>query len=500
MASKGPAKSKLTDNDVLMQRLLNKDYVKDNYEIKGKTGVWKEGIDRDAVCNQIIDEINTMSRMDAREFAKGITNPAHQKLVYRCLARQMKMSEECSGRDLDTAFAAMKVTDDDIINAANMMAGGGKPYQVGGAFGLDLAVALLLRMTNMPKMNAAVIDAVLKTPAAFNQILGWANGIEVPGLARMSDCLKSFIGIGAGQSYYETLTNQIAGIYYRGAEAADAGTTAVKAAFVDWLVANPADAIGFTAVAMRYPGSIINITGYVISSASAFISSTAVGATTFAATFARDLWASDAGVMVCMLLYLYEKHRTQFDAIIGTITAQAKGLFIAGINGLGAIEDVIIGNITDRAIIGQLADLRTHLQKFKSDLAKTETAIMQQDTLTLIAEVASKTSKLNFEAKQAEIDADKIAILTGELNAALAALDAANLTRAAALTGKAAATSAYTASKLTATMGPTTGAMAIPGGKSRSRKLHKKVSMSNRPKKSVHSRKAKVAKRSNKKH
>jgi hypothetical protein len=38
------------------------------------------------------------------------------------------------------------------------------------------------------------------------------------------------------------------------------------------------------------------------------------------------------------------------------------------------------------------------------------------------------------------------------------------------------------------------------GGKSHSRKLHKKISVSNRPKKSVHSRKAKVAKRSNKKH
>jgi hypothetical protein len=38
------------------------------------------------------------------------------------------------------------------------------------------------------------------------------------------------------------------------------------------------------------------------------------------------------------------------------------------------------------------------------------------------------------------------------------------------------------------------------GGKSRSRKSHKKVSKSKRPKRSVHSRKAKGVKRSNKKH
>ena len=479
-----------------------------------KTGKWKTGVNdtkRTDLCKSLIDSISLSK--DPLTYASELYHSvatdeakAKAKLIHRCLARTLNMSDDCSGDDLATALAAMKVTDDVIIReankaaAANSMAGGGAPYQVGGAFGLHVAVALLLRMTNIPEMNTAVLDAVLKTPATFNQILGWANGKTVDGLAKMSNCLKSFIGIGAGQTYYEALTNQIAGIYYRGAEAADT----VKTAFVRWLVANPADAIGFTAVAMRYPGSIINITGSVITSASSFISSTAVGATTGAATFVGDLWASDAGVIVCMLLYLYEKHREQFDTIIGTITAQAKGLFIAGINGLGAIEDVIIGKITDRAIIVQLDDLRAHLQKFKSDLAKTDTAIMQQDTLTLIAEVASKTSKLNFEAKQAEIDADKIAMLTVELNAALAALDAANQTRAAALTSKAAATAAFTGSKLSATMGQppaTPGAMdQTPGGKSRSRKLHKKVSQTKRPKKSVNSRKAKGAKRSNKKH
>ena len=159
---------------------------------------------------------------------------------------------------------------------------------------------------------------------------------------------------------------------------------------------------------------------------------------------------------------------------------------------------------------------------------------MTAQNLTLIAAVAAKTSKLNFEAKQAEIDTDKIDALTGELNAALTALAGAKLTHAEAVARRSDAITANTGAAVAASLPQTvfgqtvfgqqpgamapgpgamatgpgamaTGAMAvgpdtIPGGKSRSRKSHKKVSKSKRPKKSVHSRKAKGAKRSNKKH
>ena len=474
------------------------DFVKGNWKNRSLSG--EENNNR--VCTDLIKGIKTNGYDDPKVFADMLRDLSHKKLVFRCLARQMKMSEECSGDDLASALGAMNITDEAIIKATKLMVGGGAPYQVGGGFTLDVALALLLRMTNIHEINVQVLDAVLKVPNAIPDALSRLVGL--------SDCLKSFLGIGAGQSYYDILTNQIAGIYYMGTEYATAGKARVaeyagtfKRAFNDWLSKNPIDAIGFMAVAMRYPGNIINLTVNSITLASTVIASTAVGATTFATTFVGDLWASEAGVMVCVLLYLYERNREQFNNIIGTITAQAKGLFIAGINGLGAIETLIIGKITDRAIIGQLDELRAHLQKFNAGLAKTETANMTAQTLKLVAEVASKTSKLNFEANQAVVDTRIITELTTALNNALTTEEAARVRHNAALAGKEAATRAHTDLVVGATLGQppaTPGAMAIPGGKSRSRKSHKKVSLTKRPKKSVHSRKAKGAKRSNKKY
>ena len=530
-----------------------------------KTGKWKTGVNdtkRTNLCKSLIDSISlskdpltyarelyrsTAGNRDEQKIAK-----AKAKLIHRCLARTLKMSEDCDDEDLTIALAAMKVTDDDIIRKANSMAGGGALHQVGGAFGLDLAVALLLRMTNMPKMNAAVLDAVLKTPAAFNQILGWANGETVTGLTKMSDCLKSFLGIGAGQSYYGALTNQIAMIYYRGVTATEATGAAFKGKLNAWLTANPTDALGFTAIVMRYPGRIINITSATIRT----LSSITVGTVEVAFAAASTIWSSDSGVLVCALLYFYEKYGDQFNNKIALMTDDVKAIFIQGINALGAIEEVINDKIDSTRINAQLGELRTRLRQFEEERNTGLLPQMTAQNLTLIAAVASKTSKLNFEAKQAEIDTVKIVALTGELNAALTALAGAKQTHTEALanradaitgnlkdTGLAAAslnpTTVFGQPGATAT-GPmppigampvisATGAIPtkrpagwsramddmlvagpvqvpvqvpvpVPGGKSRSRKSHKKVSKSKRPKKSVRSRKAKGAKRSNKKH
>jgi hypothetical protein len=291
MASKGPAKSDPTENDKLMEEWVTP-IITNKYRFTGKTGLWTKNVDRDSVCNKIIAEIESNSGKDAREFARGLTDKANQKLIYRCLARSLKMSEDCDTNSINIAFAAMKMTEEQIIAGLKSTTsasanGGGALYQVGGAFGADVALALLLKLVNTPQLNATLLNAALNAPAAFTYALNWAAGTA--GTAgTISDCLKSFLGIGAGagQSYYAILTNKIAGIYYQGVGSIDAYNVAIKT----WLEANPMDALGFTAVVMRYPRIIINITVATIRTLSSITFQTVEVA--FAA--ASTIWASDS--------------------------------------------------------------------------------------------------------------------------------------------------------------------------------------------------------------
>lgn len=504
---RAPNKSKpTTDNDKFMQRVLLTDYVKDNYNIIGKTGKWEEDADRDVVCNEIIDKIKSDLKMDPRAFANTLNNPAHKKLIYRCLARQLKMSEDCGDEDLTTAFAAMKMTEEEIINGLKSTMGasangGGALYQVGGAFGDDVALALLFRLVNTPYLNATLLNAALKAPAAFTGALNWAASTQI------SDCLKSFLGIDVGEvvtdgvprfndSYYTILTNKIAAAYYRSAEFVDE----YKAAFKTWLAANPMDALGFMAVVIRYPDKIINITSATIDALKA------ITVSTFAATFAigSTIWptifSSDSGVLVCVLLYFYEKYRDQFDDIIRTHLTEVKTKFIEGINALGVFETIITDVIDDTRVNAQLEVLNTRLVGFKDELTTDLVAQMTAENLILIAAVASMTSKLRFEATQAVQDSEKINALTGELNSALNALTDARIIHADALNSKQdAIVSNKQASRVLLQQGQPQveppvepqvepqvepAAMSVvvpgpgtsfPGGKSRSRKSHKKV-------------------------
>lgn len=512
----------------VMTDFINTTNVTDFYNIADGNWINRTNeTDNNAVCSALIQFIADRGNVDPKQFANILRDPAHKRLVYRCIVRYLKTEhKECTEADLEIALEALSMSEEDIITGLKSTMGasangGGALYQVGGAFGAHVALALLLKLVNTPQLNATLLNAALKAPAAFKGALDWAAGKA----GTISACLKSLLGIGSrtdaavNESYYAILTNKIAEGYYRGAESVDA----YKAAIKTWLEANPMDALGFVAVVMRYPRNVISITGATINALSSITLQTIE--TTFA--IGSTIWTSDSGVLVCVLLYFYEKYGDQFNRIVANVSDIAKANFIKGINALGAIERVITAKIDTRHINGELNHLRTRLVQFEKDRKKSLVTDMTAQTLTLVAAVASKTSKLNFEAKQAESDTGKINALTDELNSALTALAAANITNAEALSSKSAAVGRHSAALTElATGGP--GAMAppgtifgmatpgaidiggpgtlhvdpgqVPGGKSRSRKSHNKVSKSKRPKKSVHSRKAKGAKRSNKKH
>ena len=462
---------------------------------------WKPNATNDQkndTCNALIRDIEQKG-YHAWTFANDLYKSrkiAQAKLIFRCISR-MKWKHECEEDEMAAAFGALAVSDEDVASkfdkvVSGMDLEGGDLHQVGGSLVIDLA--LLLRMSDVRALNDAIhhYSVAADVPGKFTRFMDWAND-KVGGL---SDCLKSLLGIAGEQTYYDALTNKIAGIYFR--SAASAG--AVKEAFKTWLKDYPMDALGFTAVAMRYPGAIINTTGAAITTVSAALSSTASVSATFTAEFVRDLWASDAGVMVCVLLYLYERNRDQVDVIVSNVSETIKTMFGELIVTLGNIENVIVKTADDNQINAQLDALRAHLAKVKADLAKSETMKIQEDTLNLIAQVASATNKLNFETTQARHDAEKITKITNELNRALDKLDEATLKRDEALARTQAVKDELAATTTGKRRKTGEASNEKAGGKSRSRKLHKKVSKSKRPKKSVHSRKAKGAKRSNKKH
>ena len=464
---------------------------------------WKLNVTNDQkndTCNALIAEIERNGH-HAWTFANKLYKSgeiAQAKLIFRCISR-MKWKHECEEDEMAAAFGALAVSDEDVASkfdkvVSGMDLEGGDLHQVGGAPIDFVNLALLLRMSDVRALNDAIhhYGAAADVPGKFALFMGWANG-KVNGL---SDCLKSLLGIAGNQTYYDALTNKIAGVYFR--SAASAG--AVKEAFKTWLMDYPMDALGFTAVAMRYPGAIINTTGAAITTVSAALSSTAAVSATFTAEFVRDLWASDAGVMICVLLYLYERNRDQVDVVVSNVSETIKTMFGELIVTLGNIENVIVKTADDNQINAQLDALRAHLAKVKADLAKSETMKIQEDTLNLIAQVASATNKLNFETTQARHDAEKITKITNELNRALDKLDEATLKRDEALARTQAVKDELAATTTGKRRKTGEASNEKAGGKSRSRKLHKKVSKSKRPKKSVHSRKAKGANRSNKKH
>jgi hypothetical protein len=500
---------------------------------------WKPNATNDQknnTCNALIRDIEQKG-YHAWTFANELYKSgeiAQAKLIFRCISR-MKWKHECEEGDMAAAFGALAVNDKDISDqfvsvVSGMDLEGGDLHQVGGSLVIDLA--LLLRMSDVRALNDAIhhYGAAADVPGKFARFMGWAND-KVNGL---SDCLKSLLGIAGEQTYYDALTNKIAGVYYR--SSASAGE--FKEAFKTWLMSSPMDALGFMAVAMRYPGAIINTTSAAITTASEALSSTAAVTATFTAEFVSDLWASDAGVMVCVLLYLYERNRDQVDAIGSNVSETIKTKFGELIVTLGNIEANITKRIDDSERYAQFGELRFHLAQVKADLAKSETMLIQENTLKLLAQVVSAKNKLNFEKTQKKINTKIITDLTAELNLALGELHNAEQENAMASADEAAAKDTLNANIVGATFGakmiPEDRAPAIvgqdmtqgqkrgreekvgeneglaskkdsagnekAGGKSRSRKLHKKVSKSKRPKKSVHSRKAKGAKRSNKKH
>lgn len=500
------------------------------------------------ICQAFIGSIG-----DPMQFANDPSrSAADKKLIYRCLARLMRMRENCDEQTINIAFAAMNMSEEDIIIGLESTMGasangGGALYQVGGAFGADVALALLFQLVNTPILNATLLNAALKAPAAFTYALNWAAGKA----DTISDCLKSFLGIGAGadaavnESYYAILTNKIAGIYYQGVGSIDAYKVAIKT----WLEANPMDALGFTAVVMRYPRIIINITVATIRTLSSITFQTVEVA--FAA--ASTIWASDSGVFLCVLLYFYNKYGEQLKGMVADMSGPAKDKFNAGIIKLAMFERAILSSIDDRAATDQLDSLIKQLAERKAEHLNSPLAQKKARTKKTVEQNVGLATELTVNAGILDAETAEMTKLTNLVIDSLAALAQANITHAQALALNTQINAEYDAAMVSAEFGPpiaplgatgatgATGAMAPlgamaptgatgatdttdamaplgatdptkpgkrvreeqkerEGGKSRSRKSHKKISKSKRPKKSVRSRKAKGAKRSNKKH
>jgi hypothetical protein len=152
--------------------------------------------------------------------------------------------------------------------------------------------------------------------------------------------------------------------------------------------------------------------------------------------------------------------------------------FMAALNNFEVFSST---KINDYAKVRVNDDLIKMMDKLKGSLAADDTA--HRETLAKILAKTAKTQALLLETidktGRTRSQTDRIAAATANLDAVRAQLtgathDASMAELAAKVQGR--------------------------GGKSRSRKSHKKVSQTKRPKKSVHSRKVKGAKRSNKKH
>ena len=440
-----------------------------------------------AVCDGVIDRI-IRAEQDPREYAKQLYNSnkkgerAKAKLIFRCVARK-KWGEECTDEDISTAFGAMGLSDntdgsmdawvDGILFGTGASSGasyGGAIHQAGGA-PHDLATLLFLKRN--------LIDKLVEVgPEYAVQLITWIDGQ----LGQLKGCVQDILGINP-DTFYDDITSYIGGLYNQTAGIASDATSAVSG----WIKANKLQAIGLSAFIVRYQGVIIT-TGrtFFQSLATVFNAVATAGATT--ASVINQFLLSDPGLAALLLLYYYDQNAEEVnDFAIRALTAgiDVGADFMAA---LARFEAFSNRQINDFAQVKLNDDLIKMLATVKKSIADSTT--VDAGHRAELARILDATAKTQIKIVETAAQAARTRSQTARIAAAKATLN----TVQDQLTD---ATRALIVAELAA-MNASKGAR--KGGKSHSRKLHKKVSKSKRPKRSVHSRKAKGVKRSNKKH
>jgi hypothetical protein len=437
-----------------------------NYNLD--TNQWTTSTNKSAICTEINRIINANLLAggwdDPYAFANYLHDTGHKytRLIFRCINSNMA---ECSEDDMNAVFAATNApgvfTEEDLNILNRGMRGGNAcmQKQVGGTIAIDLI--LLLRLKDVRTL-AAAIQAV-----DYANVIAWGNSQ----VNRLSDCLKSFIGVSPGQTYLDVITNQIASIYYQGSAIATDSYGKISA----WISSNPAQAIGISAAVVRYRELLSDVGKRALMTLPDLFS-TATTAVRSVADLLTTVWRSDAGVALLLMLYYYKENA---DSVNDYVKTNVAGV----IRRLSAAEEYINVNID----LSKKADLNNDLiamMKGLKDNLSVE-AVITPIQLAELARILNNTAKAQVATVKQNMKLKMKATYKETLTAAQQQLDSANdrlyLANAQSVVAE-----------LDVKPKKSRGAR---GGKSRSRKLHTK-----HPKKSVYSRKAKVAKRSNKKH
>jgi hypothetical protein len=453
---------------------------------------WRTGeVDRASVCSSIIGRI-TATGQDPSAYAKILYrrgDKAQAKLIFRCIARE-RWGDQCTDDDITAAFEVMGLSDnkramnenlDGILfgtGAASSGAtyGGGALHQAGGA-PHDLATLLFLKRN--------LIDKLVEVgPRYAGQLIEWIDG-QLRLLAKLKGCVQDILGINP-DTFYDDITGAMGRLYNQGAGLADEAKSRVEA----WLSTNKAMAFGLTALIVRYQNNIMDTGHSIITSLPAIFSAVAnhVGP---AASVINQFWLSDPGLALLLSLYYYDQHPDEVnDAVVrgfAEIKSAATGAADMYMAALARFEAFSNGQIDDFAQVKINDDLIKMMAKLETSIDRTDTAPAHH--LTELARILNETAKIQFKI----VNTVEATARTRSQTARIAAARATLIAVQDQLTEE---TQALIVAKIEA-KGPGKGAF---GGKSHSRKLHKKVSKSKRPKRSVHSRKAKGVKRSNKKH
>ena len=452
---------------------------------------WPRGVDdrkKGSVCSDIINAL-TGSGYNPLEYANmlyqaGKTDDDTQKqnqavLIIRCYYRTIMTGkgerEDCGVGDMIAALEAMGLSDnadsmdtrvDDIMFGASSGAGygGGAIHQSGGA-PHDLATLLFLKRNLINKL-------VEVGPRYAGQLIYWIDGQ----LATLKGCVLDILGINR-DTFYDDITSYMGGLYNRSALVVGDTTSAVSV----WINKNKAMAFGLTAFVLRYQNNIVGAGRAVGSVLPDIFNALATAGSNFQ-TVITHFWQSDIGVALLLSLYYYDQNA---DLVNAAAVESAAAIKAGVVNVMAAIKlfETRVNGITD-----QYAKV-----KLNDDLVKMMSILEKSLAVTDDARHRAELARILDATAKTQIDIVNTAAATARTRSQTARIAAAKATLTTVQDQLTDETRALIAAVLAAKG-------ARNGGKSRSRKSHKKVSKSKRPKRSVHSRKAKGAKRSNKKH
>ena len=442
-----------------------------NYNLD--TNQWATSTNKPAICTEINRIVNANLLAggwdDPYAFANYLHDTGHKytRLIFRCINSNLA---ECSEDDMNAVFAATTApglfTEEDKKVIMPGMRGGNAcmQKQVGGTIALDLI--LLLRLKDMRTL-AAAIQAV-----PYADVIAWGNSQ----VNRLSDCLKSFLGVSPEQTYLDVITNQIASIYYQGSAIATDSYGKISA----WISSNPAQAIGISAAVVRYRELLSDVGKRALMTLPDLFGRAATAGSSVA-DIITTVWRSDAGVALLLMLYYYKENTAAVNDYVKT---NAAGV----IRTLSAAEEYINVNID----LSKKADLNNDLIAMMKGLKENLTGeeVITPIQLAELARILNNTAKAQVATVNQNMQLKKKDTYKRALTTAQQKSDSVN-------------DQLYLANAKTVIaeldVRPKNSRRAR-GGKSQSRKSHKKVSQTKHPKKSVYSRKANVAKRSNKKH